>query len=98
VKTTNDLLVLRSDCYELDDRAVLRQLPDAVPFVDLDKRYKLVSGFEERFPAGAPSLREASSFVVKGDWVFGSGVTAVGDVVVGEDGSSGRIEDGTRLA
>ncbi len=27
VKTTNDLLVLRSDCYELDDDAVLHQVP-----------------------------------------------------------------------
>jgi UTP--glucose-1-phosphate uridylyltransferase len=98
VKTTNDLLVLRSDCYSLDDDAVLRQVPTDVPFVDLDKPYKLVAGFEERFPAGAPSLREASSLVVKGDWEFGSDVTVVGDVVVGEDGSSGRIEDGTRLA
>ena len=97
VKTTNDLLVLRSDCYSLDDDAVLHQVPTAVPFVDLDKPYKLVAGFEERFPAGAPSLRQASGLVVKGDWEFGSDVTVVGDVVVGEVGSSGRIEDGTRL-
>jgi UTP--glucose-1-phosphate uridylyltransferase len=98
VKTTNDLLVLRSDCYELDERAVLHQVPDAVPFVDLDKPYKLVSGFEKRFPHGAPSLREATGLVVKGDWEFGADVTVVGDVTVGEDGSSGSIEPGTRLA
>src|SRR4051812_37260755 len=55
-KTTNDLLVLRSDCYRLDDDAVLHQVPDDVPFVDLGKEYKLVAGFEERFPYGAPSL------------------------------------------
>ncbi len=28
VKTTNDLLVLRSDCYRLDDDYVLHQVPD----------------------------------------------------------------------
>jgi UTP--glucose-1-phosphate uridylyltransferase len=98
VKTTNDLLVLRSDCYELDDDAVLHQVPDAVPFVDLDKPYKLVRGFEERFPAGPPSLREATSFAVHGDWTFGADVTVVGDVEVGEDGSSGEVPAGARLA
>jgi UTP--glucose-1-phosphate uridylyltransferase len=97
VKTTNDLLVLRSDCYELDDRSVLHQVPDEVPFVDLDKPYKLVSGFEERFADGVPSLREAKRLVVKGDWEFGADVSVVGEVEVGEDGSSGRIEPGTRL-
>jgi UTP--glucose-1-phosphate uridylyltransferase len=98
VKTTNDLLVLRSDCYELDDDAVLHRVPEAVPFVDLDKPYKLVRGFEERFPAGPPSLRQATSFVVHGDWTFGADVTAVGDVEVGEDGSSGEVPAGARLA
>jgi UTP--glucose-1-phosphate uridylyltransferase len=97
VKTTNDLLVLRSDCYALDDEAVLHRVPEEVPFVDLDKPFKLVAGFEARFPSGVPSLKDASSLVVKGDWEFGADVTVVGDVVVGEDGSSGRIEPGTRL-
>ena len=59
VKTTNDLLVLRSDCYELDDHAVLHQVPDDVPFVDLSGAYKLVRRFDERFPDGVPSLKDA---------------------------------------
>ena len=97
VKTTNDLLVLRSDCYTLDDDAVLHLVPDDVPFVDLDKPYKLVGDFEKRFPEGVPSLREAHRLVVHGDWEFGGGVTVVGDAVVGEEGSSGRIEPDTCL-
>ena len=97
VKTTNDLLVLRSDCYSLDDDAVLHQVPDAVPFVDLDKPYKLVGDFAKRFADGVPSLRAASSLVVHGDWEFGAGVTVVGDAVVGEKGSSGRVEPDTCL-
>jgi UTP--glucose-1-phosphate uridylyltransferase len=76
---------------------VLHQVPDAVPFVDLDRAYKLVRGFEQRFPAGPPSLRGATSFVVRGDWQFGDGVVVTGDVVVGEPGSSGQVESGTRL-
>ena len=97
VKTTNDLLVLRSDCYELDDDSTLHQVSARVPFVDLDKPYKLVRGFEERVPEGPPSLVEATSFVVHGDWTFGAEVTVVGDVEVGEAGSSGEVPAGTRL-
>jgi UTP--glucose-1-phosphate uridylyltransferase len=97
VKTTNDLLVLRSDCYRLDDDAVLHQVPDEVPFVDLDKPYKLIAGFDKRFPAGPPGLKSAQSLRVQGDWTFGSDVTVTGEAVVGEPGSSGEIEDGARL-
>jgi UTP--glucose-1-phosphate uridylyltransferase len=97
VKTTNDLLVLRSDCYRLDEVAVLHQVPDEVPFVDLDSAYKHVTGFEQRFPDGPPSLKEATSLVVHGDWTFGAEVTVVGDVVVGEKGSAGEVEAGARL-
>jgi UTP--glucose-1-phosphate uridylyltransferase len=97
VKTTNDLAVLRSDCYRLDDDAVLHQVAAELPFVDLSGEYKLVSGFEQRFPEGVPSLREAGSLRVEGDWTFGGGVVVVGDVRVGPEGSPGRIEAGTRL-
>ena len=59
VKTTDDLLLLRSDAYRLTDE--LRIEPDAVrglPYVELEKRYYgLLDRFEQRFPAGPPSLR-----------------------------------------
>ena len=55
VKTTNDLLVLRSDIYDLGHDFVLDQATDEVPFVDLDGDfYKLVGDFDKRFPEGAP--------------------------------------------
>ena len=95
VKTTNDLLVLRSDVYELDERVQLHATADA-PFVDLDPaHYKLVGDFEERFAEGAPSLREAERLEVAGDWTFGADVVVRGRVRVQGDG--GRIEDGTVL-
>ena len=98
VKTTDDLLVLRSDCYELGDGSVLRQVPERVPFVDLDKaHYKLVEDFDRRFPDGPPSLRRARSLAVHGDWTFGAGVSVVGDVALGEPDAPGRIEPGTTL-
>ncbi|MSZ77458.1 MAG: UTP--glucose-1-phosphate uridylyltransferase, partial [Actinobacteria bacterium] len=81
VKTTNDLLVLRSDVYELGGDFVLDQACDEIPFVDLDTdHYKLVGEFDKRFPDGAPSLRKATSFTVDGDWTFGRGVQVLGEV------------------
>ncbi len=92
VKTTNDLLVLRSDVYRLDDESVLHQVPSRIPFVDLDPVYKLVGPFEERFPDGPPSLEAATSFVVRGDWTFGPDVVVRGDVSVAAEGSPGRVD------
>jgi UTP--glucose-1-phosphate uridylyltransferase len=99
VKTTNDMLVLRSDVYELADDAQVRLVEgrDHAPFVDLDKPYKLVGAFEARFPHGSPSLRRADSLRVQGDWTFGAGVEVVGDAVVDAEGSPGEIPDGTVL-
>ena len=82
VKTTDDLLVLRSDVYTLSpELTVSPQRPDGPPFVELEPRYyKLLDEFEARFPAGAPSLRGADRFVVRGDVRFGSGVVVRGEV------------------
>jgi len=96
VKTTNDLLVLRSDVYDIGPDFVLDQSAAMVPFVDLDGVYKLVGDFDKRFKEGAPSLREAEAFVVDGDWSFGAGVKVVGKVKL--DGERGRVESGTVLS
>ena len=98
VKTTNDLLVLRSDCYRLEGDAELHLEDgvDAVPFVDLDAaHYKLVGDFDQRFPDGVPSLKQATSFVVHGEWTFEANVTVRGDGVVEEAGAPGRIPAGS---
>jgi UTP--glucose-1-phosphate uridylyltransferase len=84
VKTTDDLLVVRSDAYELTSDGEMRPSFDGPgPVVTLDKEfYRLLPGFEQRFPAGAPSLRRCRRFEVEGDVTFGAGVVAVGDVWV----------------
>ena len=84
VKTTDDLLVVRSDAYELTGDGRMRSGFDGPgPVVTLDKDfYKLLSDFEQRFPAGAPSLHRCRRFEVEGDVTFGAGVIAVGDVHV----------------
>jgi UTP--glucose-1-phosphate uridylyltransferase len=96
VKTTNDLLVLRSDVYDVGGDFVLNPAGD-VPYVDLDSSYyKLVPDFERRFPDGAPSLREASSLTVNGDWTFGAKVKVVGDVTL-QTAAAERIPAGSVL-
>ena len=84
VKTTDDLLVVRSDAYVLTSDGRMRPRFDGPgPVVTLDKDfYKLLPGFEQRFPAGAPSLCRCRRFEVEGDVTFGAGVVAVGDVRV----------------
>ncbi len=96
VKTTNDLLVLRSDVYDVGQDFVLDPAA-GIPYVELDPAYyKLVPEFERRFPEGAPSLREASSLTVNGDWTFGARVKVVGDVAL-ETGAAERVATGSVL-
>jgi UTP--glucose-1-phosphate uridylyltransferase len=84
VKTTNDLLVVRSDAYELTpDGRMAPTFDGPGPVVTLDDdHYKMVPDFERRFPAGAPSLRRCSRLEVDGDVTFGAGVVVEGDVHV----------------
>lgn len=98
VKTTNDLLLVRSDVYELDEDGLLQMAADQACTVNLDTRYyKKIKDFEARFPAGVPSIRHARTFRVEGDWTFGRGVVATADAVVSQDGAPGTIADGTQL-
>ncbi len=99
VKTTNDLLLLRSDAYSLDDDGALRLAVRKAPVIELDPSfYKTMADFDARFPHGAPSLREASSLTVKGDWIFGKNVVIRGTVVLqDDDGERNAIADGTLL-
>lgn len=81
VKTTNDLLVLRSDVYTIGQDFVLDQQATTIPFVDLDgQHYKVVAEFDKRFPEGAPSMKEATSLTVNGDFTFGGRVQVKGEV------------------
>jgi UTP--glucose-1-phosphate uridylyltransferase len=99
VKTTNDLLLLRSDAYSLDDDGALRLAVKKAPLITLDPDfYKTVEAFEHRFPHGAPSLREARSLTINGDWTFGKGVIVRGTVVLEDDnGEPNYVPDGTVL-
>lgn len=97
VKTTNELVLVRSDLYELDgDSRVVSLIDHDEPFVDLSSQFRFIDDFDRRFPHGVPSLREASSFVVEGDVTFGRDVVCVGDVTVRAD-TPRAVPDGARL-
>jgi UTP--glucose-1-phosphate uridylyltransferase len=96
VKTTNDLLVLRSDVYTVASGMLVEPVPERdgkLPFVELDKRfYRVIDEFESRFPAGAPSLVAAERLVVHGDVTFGASVVVRGTVELSADEPM-RIDD-----
>jgi UTP--glucose-1-phosphate uridylyltransferase len=95
VKTTNDLLLMRSDFFSLDDSYHVRAVRAGhEPFVDLDPVYRLMPDFDARFPHGVPSMQKCTSLRVRGDVTFGRDVVCVGDVVV--EGVA-TVPDGTYL-
>jgi len=95
VKTTNQLLIVRSDAYELRDDWTVVPAADPIPVVSLDSEYyKLLADFEGRFPAGPPSLRECRRLEVEGDVTFARDVVVKGDVRL--EGPQ-MITDGTVL-
>ena len=102
VKTTNDLLVLRSDVYDLASDFTLHVAASREvgrdPFVELDTRFfKYVADFDRRFAEGPVSLVGCDRFVVEGDVVFGADVVARGDVKVSAGDEPLRVESGTLL-
>ncbi|WP_375423434.1 UTP--glucose-1-phosphate uridylyltransferase [uncultured Friedmanniella sp.] len=98
VKTTNDLLLLRSDVYDVAEDGRLVRVADPAPLVDLDSsHYKTIGAFEQRFPAGAPSLRQASGLTVAGDWTFEADVTVVGVGTLADEGEPRTVPSGTVL-
>ena len=102
VKTTADLLVVRSDAYVLTDdfRVVLN--PDnrhGIPVVSLDPRYyRFVDQLEDHFPFGPPSLTLCETLMVEGDITFGQGVKVVDFTrVLAPDGGHRSVPDGTKI-
>ncbi len=98
VKTTNELLLVRSDVYSAQEDGSLQLDAAEAPVIDLSKTYKTISEFEARFPYGPPSLKEARTLTVEGDWTFGRDVVVVGDVTLPDEGEPRTVADGERLA
>ncbi len=101
VKTTEDLLAVRSDNYILtDDFRVIenpeRKLKPLV--ISLDKRfYKLVDDLDERI-RNVPSLVECEELKIEGDYKFGKNVKIVDKVTLKNNTDKQlSIEDDTIL-
>jgi hypothetical protein len=83
VKTTADLLAVRSDAYEMDAefRLELRPERNAVPpVVKLGDDYKLVDQLEQLVTRGVPSLVRCNALTIEGKMEFDPEVEIVGDV------------------
>jgi UTP--glucose-1-phosphate uridylyltransferase len=102
VKTTNDLLALRSDLYKVGEDHQVTLHPQRFappPDIRLDPRYyKNIADFELRFPNGAPSLLYCDSLSVEGDIRFGRDIRIEGDVRLrNPTDRPAAIPDGIRL-
>eukprot|EP00294_Goniomonas_avonlea_P006279 CAMPEP_0114552234 /NCGR_PEP_ID=MMETSP0114-20121206/7018_1 /TAXON_ID=31324 /ORGANISM="Goniomonas sp, Strain m" /LENGTH=462 /DNA_ID=CAMNT_0001737101 /DNA_START=20 /DNA_END=1408 /DNA_ORIENTATION=+ len=88
VKTCNDLVVLRSDCYKVNDDFTVDATVRPTPIVDLDPaRYKLVDSLDSIFPNGVPSLKGCSKLTVRGEVVMAAGVVFTGECTVTNGGA-----------
>jgi UTP--glucose-1-phosphate uridylyltransferase len=94
VKTTNELVLLRSDVYEWGDDDIPRAMVETLPVVSLASSYKKIGDLQRRLPSPL-KLQDAASLTVTGDWTFGVDVSVVGDVTLGDEG--GHIPDGTTI-
>lgn len=85
VKTTSDLLALRSDAYVLteDFRVELAPARNGVPpNIKLDGSYKFVDAMETLTPNGVPSLINCSKLVIEGAVEFAAGTIIEGEVTI----------------
>lgn len=88
VKTTNELMLLRSDLYRLDDLGRVLAQRDSTPPVTLAAPYYgTIEDFDLRVPE-VPSLIDAESLTVEGDWFFQPGARVQGDVLLGPEGGT----------
>lgn len=91
VKTSSDLLALRSDAYEVlaDGQVRLCAERDGVPpDICLSGEYKLVDSLD---PLGVPSLIQCHSLKINGLVGFEKGVVIIGDVVFENKNSDRKI-------
>lgn len=84
VKSCQDLLILRSDCFRLNEAYHLIPVDaDPLPVVQLDQRYyRVIADFEQRFAEGVPQMRDCTHLTVEGDVMFVPGVVLQGNVTL----------------
>lgn len=99
VKTCNDLLAVRSDCFTMTDEGNLQispqrlanQRPDTIK-IKLDPQYYgKIDDLDERFNQGPPSLLDCESLTVEGDVRFEKDVIIKGVVTINNNSTSQAV-------
>ena len=99
VKTCNDLLAVRSDCFVYSEREGLTLNParaaagrtEAIKIKLDSKYYGKFDRLEERFQEGAPSLVECDALTIHGDVRFEKGVVVRGTVTITNPGPAPAV-------
>ncbi len=95
VKKSNDLMVLRSDCYLFSPAGDIIANPERTlgPLkIDLNPDYyQKVDDFNRRFSKGVPSLVDCESLAIHGDVFFEGGVTVVGRTTIRHKSTSPAV-------
>ena len=104
VKTCNDLLIMRSDCFVFSEKKDLRMNPERkinqkqeTIKIKLDpKFYGKIDNFDQRFADGVPSLVGCYALTIEGDVLFKKDVTIKGSVTIKNTAKTQKvIEAGT---
>lgn len=100
VKKTQDLFLMMSNLYDLDDGVLTlsskRSFP-GLPLIKLGKTFDKVQDFLSRF-RGIPDILELDHLTVSGDVTFGKGVVLKGTVIIiANEGDRIDIPAGTNL-
>jgi UTP--glucose-1-phosphate uridylyltransferase len=90
VKTCNDLLIMRSDCFVFTNNKNLRLNPERkinhkkeTLKIKLDPRfYGKIDDFDQRFADGVPSLVDCWALTIEGDVLFEKDVKVKGSVTI----------------
>jgi len=94
VKTTTDLLALRSDAYQVTDDWRLMLAPNRQgipPTIDLDaEHYKLVDQLDAKLVEGVPSLAGCNELTVRGPVLFNAGNVFKGNVTITNNSTAPR--------
>jgi UTP--glucose-1-phosphate uridylyltransferase len=99
VKTCNDLLAVRSDCFVYSEREGLKLNParpssgrtEAIKIKLDPKYYGKFDLLEERFKEGEPSLLECDALSINGDVRFERGVIIRGSVTITHTGAGPAV-------
>jgi UDP-N-acetylglucosamine pyrophosphorylase len=86
VKTTGDLLALRSNAYEVSNEwriALAEGIGERPPTIDLDaNHYRLVDQLDQKTRDGVPSLKACRELTVKGPVLFNAGNVFRGSITI----------------